>query len=173
MARYCAHGVKTLRREAAAYARLGGLAGVPRCYGMLDERYLVLERIHGQPYREAVIEDRQAWFDHLLNIIQGFHARGVAHGDLKSKSNLMMTADGEPCVIDFGTTVLRQEGFHPLGNRLFAYARQLDLNAWVKHKYQGRYEDASAADQALLKYSPLERWLRERRIRKWAREDQP
>ncbi|MEJ2535367.1 MAG: hypothetical protein P8008_07910, partial [Gammaproteobacteria bacterium] len=98
-----------------------------------------------------------------------FHERGVAHGDLKSKSNLMMTDAGEPCVIDFGTTVLRRDGFHPIRNRLFEYARQLDLNAWVKHKYEGRYEDASETDRALLNYSWIERWLRERRIRKWRR----
>jgi predicted Ser/Thr protein kinase len=162
---------KTLRREAAAYQRLAGLAGVPQFYGMVDERFLLLEFIHGQPYRDALIADRQAWFDALLHIIQGFHGRGVAHGDLKTKSNLMMTADGQPCVIDFGTTFIHRSGFHPLGNRLFEYARQLDLNAWVKHKYEGRYQDASPADRALLKYSALERWLREWRIRKWTRED--
>lgn len=162
---------KTLRREAEAYQRLAGLAGVPRCYGMVEDRFLLLEFIDGQPYRDAQIPDRQAWFDALLHIIQGFHARGVAHGDLKSKSNLMMTADGKPCVVDFGTTFIRRSGFHPVTNRLFEYACQLDLNAWVKHKYEGRYQDASPADQTLLKYSVVERWLREWRIRKWGRED--
>lgn len=162
----------TLQREANAYARLDGLWGIPRCLGMVDERYLVLEYIAGTTYRDAVIDDRQAWFDRLLGIIQGFHERGVAHGDLKSKSNLMMRDTGEPCVIDFGTTVMQRDGFHPIANRLFRYARQLDLNAWVKHKYQGRYEDASPSDKALLDYSALEKWLRQRRIRKWAKEDQ-
>jgi predicted Ser/Thr protein kinase len=160
----------TLEREARAYERMAGLRGVPRCYGLMGGRYLVLEYVRGVPYREADIDDREAWFARLLEIIRGFHDRGVAHGDLKSKSNLMMTDAGEPCVIDFGTTVLRREGFHPIRNRLFEYARQLDLNAWVKHKYEGRYEDASEADRALLDYSWIERWLRERRIRKWRRE---
>jgi tRNA A-37 threonylcarbamoyl transferase component Bud32 len=162
---------KTLEREARAYERMRGLGGVPRCYGLVAGRYLVLEYVEGTPYREAEIGDREAWFDRLLEIIRAFHDRGVAHGDLKSKSNLMMAATGEPCVLDFGTTVLRREGFHPIGNRLFEYARQLDLNAWVKHKYEGRYEDASEADRALLNYSWIERWLRERRIRKWRRQE--
>lgn len=156
----------TLEREHRAYQRLSGVPGVPRCYGLLEDRYLVLEYIHGQPYRDAVIEDRAAWFAQLLDTLQACHARGVAHGDLKSKSNLMNTDRGEPCVIDFGTTVLYDKGFHPIAHRMFAYACQLDLNAWVKHKYNGRYEDASAEDAALLHYSLPERLLRARRRRK-------
>jgi predicted Ser/Thr protein kinase len=161
----------TLEREHQAYERMEGLAGVPRCYGLVDKRYLVLEYIHGIPYREAEIEDRQSWFDDLLTIIRGFHERGVSHGDLKSKSNLVMTGTGRPCVIDFGTTVLLREGFHPINNRMFDYACQLDINAWVKHKYQGNYESASLADKALLKDSYIERWLRKRRRRKERRNE--
>ena len=96
----------TLEREHEAYRRMEGLPGVPRCFGMVDGRYLVLERIHGIPYRDADIADRETWFAALLQTLQGFHARGVSHGDLKSKDNLMFTDTGQPCVIDFGTTVL-------------------------------------------------------------------
>lgn len=150
----------TLEREYLAYQRLEGLPGVPRCYGMVAERYLVLEYVHGKPYREAIIEERGHWFDQLLGIIRGFHDRGVSHGDLKSKSNLMVTDRGEPCVIDFGTTFMYKQGFHLINNKMFEYGKRLDLNAWVKHKYHGRYEDASDADQALLNYSLLERLAR-------------
>ena len=153
----------TLEREHEAYRRMEGLPGVPRCFGMVDGRYLVLERIHGIPYRDADIADRETWFAALLQTLQGFHARGVSHGDLKSKDNLMFTDTGQPCVIDFGTTVLLKDGFHPINNRMFEYARQLDLNAWVKHKYEGDYEAASPADSALLNYSFVEKWLRKRR----------
>lgn len=156
----------TLVREHEAYRRLEGVAGVPRCYGFIAERHLVLEFIRGVPYREAVIADREEWFASLLGTIRECHNRGVAHGDLKSKDNLLVRDDGRPCVIDFGTTVLRREGFHPVRNRMFRYASQLDLNAWVKHKYAGRYEDASEQDRALLNYSFIERWLRGRRQRR-------
>lgn len=156
----------TLRREARAYERMDGLRGVPSFYGLLDDRFLVLEHLDGTPYRDTGIADRDTWFARLLEVIRGFHERGVAHGDLKSKSNLMVARSGGPRVIDFGTTVLHKPGFHPINNRLFAYAKQLDLNAWVKHKYEGRYEDASEADRSLLRYSRLERWLRGRRQRK-------
>lgn len=156
----------TLEREYEAYQRLEGVDGVPRCHGFVAHRFLVLEYIHGKPYREAEIADREDWFARLLATIEACHRRGVTHGDLKSKSNLMIRDNGRPCIIDFGTTVLYRKGFHPLKHRMFRYARQLDLNAWVKHKYEGRYEDASEQDRALLNYSFIERWLRKRRLRK-------
>ena len=90
---------------------------------------------------------------------------GVTHGDLKNKSNLMSTADGRPCIIDFGMTVVRRDGFHPLNHRLFAFFRQLDLNAWVKHKYHGKYADVSDEDRELLDYSFIEYWVRKLRGR--------
>lgn len=149
---------KTLRREFAAYQRLEGLAGVPECYGLLDNRYLVIEYIEGTPYRQAVWADRDAWFVEFLEILRGIHARGVSHGDLKSKGNIMVTVDQKPCVIDFGTAFVRKPGFHPINNRLFEYGARLDMNAWVKHKYHGRYADASEEDRALLNYGRIE-WL--------------
>ena len=155
----------TLNREVEAYRRLQGLGGVPKCYGMVADRYLVLEYVHGTPYREAEWVDREAWFAQLLTVIRGFHERGVSHGDLKSKSNLIVTADQKPCVIDFGTTVMHKTGIHPVNNLIFEYLKRLDLNAWVKHKYQGRYEDASEEDRALLNYSRVEAILR--RYRMW------
>lgn len=150
----------TLLREHAAYLRLDGLKGVPECYGLVNNKYLVLEFIKGTPYRHATWQDRDRWFEGLLDIIQGFHARGVSHGDLKSKANMLVTEDEQPCVIDFGTTFIHKTGFHPVNNYLFRYASRLDINAWVKHKYHGRYKNASDEDQDLLRYSLLEKVIR-------------
>jgi serine/threonine protein kinase len=147
---------KTLRREYQAYRRMDGITGVPECHGMLHGRYLVIEFIRGTPYREASWTDRDAWFQKFLEILRSIHERGVSHGDLKSKSNILVTAQEQPCVIDFGTSFLHKGGFHPLNNWLFEYGKRLDLNAWVKHKYHGRYADASEEDRALLDYGRIE-----------------
>jgi len=151
---------KTLKREYLAYQRLRGIAGVPECHGLLDGRYLVLEYVRGTPYREASWSDRDGWFAQLLVILRAIHARGVSHGDLKSKSNLLVRDDGQPCVVDFGTAFIEKPGFHPINNWLFRTGRRLDLNAWVKHKYHGIYRDASAEDARLLDYSWLETLVR-------------
>jgi len=155
----------TLEREYSAYQRLDGVVGVPACYGFLARRYLVMEFIDGTPYREATWQERDAWFAGLLSVIRAFHNRGVSHGDLKSKANVMVGVDQKPYVIDFGTTFLHKEGFHPLNNRLFEYGKRLDINAWVKHKYHGRYKDASPEDKELLRYSKLEYVVRKLRGR--------
>lgn len=155
----------TLEREYSAYQRLQGVVGVPVCYGMLAERYLLMEFIDGVQFRQASWSDRDHWFTVLLKIIRTFHARGVSHGDMKSKSNLIAGRDGTPYVIDFGTTFVHKDGFHPINNYLFEYSKLLDINAWVKHKYHGRYKDASEEDKKLLNYSKLEYVIRKIRGR--------
>jgi predicted Ser/Thr protein kinase len=147
---------KTLLREYAAYRRMDGLRGVPECYGLLDGRYLLMEFIRGAPYRQASWTDRTGWFRDFLEILRSIHARGVSHADLKSKSNILVTEDEKPCIIDFGTTFLHKPGFHPVNNWFFEYGKRLDINAWVKHKYFGRYADASETDRELLNYSRIE-----------------
>jgi predicted Ser/Thr protein kinase len=151
---------KTLLREYRAYRHLHGVAGVPECYGLLEGRYLLLEYVKGKPYREATWSDRDQWFDELLLVLRDIHARGVSHGDLKTKGNLLVTEDEKPCVIDFGTAFIEEPGFHPVNNWLFRMARQMDINAWVKHKYRGQYGNASEADNELLDYSWIERLVR-------------
>jgi len=151
---------RTLLREYEAYQRMEGLQGVPACHGMIDGRYLVLEYVRGVPYREATWTDRGRWFEDFLAVIRSFHTRGVSHGDLKSKSNIMVTEDEKPCVIDFGTAIVQREGFHPVNNWLFDHGKRLDINAWVKHKYGGRYQDISGADLELLDYSRIEYLVR-------------
>ena len=156
---------RTLLREYEAYRRMEGVAGVPRCHGLVAGRYLVLEFIRGTAFREATWTDRERWFAEFLEVLQAIHARGVSHGDLKSKGNIMVTEDEKPCVIDFGTAFVSKPGFHPVNNWLFEHGRRMDLNAWVKHKYHGRYADVSDEDRELLDYSFIEYWVRKLRGR--------
>lgn len=148
----------TIRHEYRAYQRLSGLTGFPRCHGLVDGQWLVLEFIQGQPFRDAEFPDRQRFFGQLLETIRAMHARGVAHGDLKRKSNLLVTTDGRPMLLDLGAATLNQPGRRPLNRRLFEFICQTDLNAWVKLKYGG-YEGVSETDRGLLRRSGLERTL--------------
>ena len=125
-----------LRREHRAYARLEGVAGVPRCYGLVDGRFLVLERVSGTPFREAVLDGDDAFFSELLALIERLHARGVVHGDLKKKENLLVGESGAPIALDFATAMVRRSGFAPLNHFMWRTLRQFDFNAWLKHKYR-------------------------------------
>ncbi len=150
----------TLRREYQAYQKMQGVANIPQCFGFLQQQYLVMEYIHGSPYREAVWEDRDKWFTEFRQTIEAFHQCGLSHGDLKSKSNIIVTTDQKPCVIDFGTAIIHKPGFHPINHTLFKFSQRIDRNAWVKHKYHGDYNAAIAADENWLEYSKLESVLR-------------
>ncbi len=149
-----------LRNELRAYSRLEGLAGIPRCYGLIDQRHLVLEHVGGVPFRRADIADRAFYFERLLELLRAMHGRGVAHGDLKKKDNVLVVDGRMPYVIDFGVAVCRREGFAPLNNYWYRLAQTFDYNAWVKLKYDGNLEGASEADLRLTRRTAVEKLSR-------------
>jgi len=151
-----------LRREAAVYARLGGIAGIPRSFGLVGEG-LVLEHVAGPSLREHEprIGDREAFFAKLLATIEGMHAAGVAHGDFKRKDNIIVGAGERPYLIDFGIAVRRSETSALWNRVVFAPLKQMDMNAWIKLKYGRRVDPESehgvlSAEDAAI-YRPL--WL--------------
>lgn len=156
---------RCLQREYRAYQRLQGVGGIPQCHGLLAGRYLVLQYVPAESLRDARIDDRARWFAALFKVLQAMHHAGVAHGDLKRKSNLLVTAQQQPLLIDFGTAWICRRGFHPFNRWLFAFLARTDLNAYVKHKYCGRYQDVTLEDAHLLRYSWLEGLIS--RWRKW------
>ena len=141
-----------LRREAHAYELMAGLPGVPHSPGMLDDTCLVLEFIDGESMKQARhgLEDPPAFYDRLREIISGFHALGVAHGDLKRKDNVLVVAGERPVVIDFGTAVTRDRSL--FDRLMFRLVRRFDYNAWIKNKYDGDYD--AITDEDLRWYRP-------------------
>lgn len=149
---------QSLKREYRTYRRLAGIQGFARCHGLFEGRFLILDYIDGKDFRRADLEKPEAFFAELLQIIQAMHQRGVAHGDLKRKDNLRIDRSGRPVILDLGTAILHQGSSGWLNRQLFEFARQTDLNAWVKLKHGG-YADIPAQDLRYLKRSRLERWL--------------
>lgn len=142
-----------LRREYKTYRRLDGLVGIPRCFGFFQNRYLVLEHVEGQTMRDANIADRETFLAEMLDIIKALHSRGVAHGDLKRKDNILITPDSKPYLIDFGVSAVRKRGFRPLNYFWHGFCHQHDFNAWLKHKYGRDLVNMSPEDVSL--YRPL------------------
>lgn len=152
-----------LRHEYAAYRRLAGLRGVPRCDGLGADGELLLEYIEAQAYDDRLFPDeavRAQFFGRLLELIHALHAAGVSHSDLKRRGNILVDAGFEPWLIDFGTAVLRKPNGGFVNRLLFRHACRIDLNAWVKLKYRRQFDAISPADQ---------RWYRPSRIENLAR----
>lgn len=135
-----------LRHEYSIYRRLEGVTGIPNCHGFFMNRYLVLEHVDAQTMRHAQIGDRESFFAEMLKVIQAMHERGVAHGDLKRRDNVLVTPDSRPYLIDFGVAVYRKPGFHPFKHFWHSFSHQHDFNAWVKHKYSSNFDNLSPED---------------------------
>ena len=159
-------GRRAIRREALVYARLQGVDGVPRSFGLAAGEHLVLEHIDGPTLREsgAGLADRERFFDRLLATLRAMHAAGVAHGDLKRKENLLVGPDESPRLIDFGIAAVDQDG--ALARLRFDWTRQVDLNAYIKLKYGPDRSAMTAQDAALYRPLWIERVLRKAR-RPW------
>ena len=146
-----------LRREHDIYRRLAGISGIPRCYGLFLGHHLALEYLDARTIRQASISDRDSFFVEMLAIIESIHERGVAHGDLKRKDNILVTRDSRPYLVDFGVSVFRKPGFHPLNRFRHGFSHQHDYNAWLKHKYNRNYDDMSPEDARYFRSLWIER----------------
>ena len=152
-----------LRREARVYQQLAGVDGVPHSPGLLDKTWLVLEFIDGASLKEArrTLENPELFYTRLREVIEACHAVGVAHGDLKRKDNVLVMAGEQPCIIDFGTAVMRAGGL--LDRLMFRLVRRFDYNAWIKVKYARDYAAISATDLQWYRPTIVERgfrWMR-------------
>lgn len=161
-----------LRREYDIYCRLTGISGIPRCHGFFLDRHLVLEHVDAQTMRQTMISDREAFFAEMFAIVTSIHERGVAHGDLKRKDNILVTHDSRPCLIDFGVSVFRKPGFHPFNRFRHNFSHQHDFNAWLKHKYNRDFENMSPEDARYFRPLWIERASR-RIKRTWRKITRP
>lgn len=158
-------------RERKAYRRLRGLEGVPALYAVIDGLALVMEEIDGEPVegleKEGRLTDR--FFRDLEALVRAFHARGLAHCDLKRAPNILLGRDGRPYLVDWSAALFAGElRFFPL-NRLYERFLQDDLNALIKLRLRHRPEGVTPEERRrYLERGPVERVVR--RIRDRARE---
>jgi len=148
-----------LYNEYRVYRRLAGIDGVPACLGFVGRRYLVLECIDGAPVRRAQITDPEHFFRTLLERIRSMHQRGIAHGDLKKKDNILVVDGRDPWLIDFGVAVVRKNRIAPVNHYLFRLFKRFDYNAWVKLKSRSSAH-LSVAEQGYYRRTLVERVAR-------------
>lgn len=146
-----------LRHEYRIYQKLDGLSAVPQCYGMANNEYLVLEYIEGHTIRDNRPDSDSDFYPKLFQAIQQMHGRGVAHFDLKRKENLLVTPDNNPVMIDFGVSISHKGSWHLLNRYLYKLAKQFDLNAWVRHKCNRRYDELSDEDRQYYRKTLIEK----------------
>lgn len=128
-------GLYSVWREATIYELLGGIAGVPGFVGRIDRYALATEYIPGKGAGEAQPgEVGEAFFDQLHETVEAVHRRGVALCDLRNMNNVLISAGGEPYVIDFAAAIRRGAPWNLLLNGLFRVFAQDDRLGVIKLK---------------------------------------
>ena len=124
------YGRYSLYREGRAYARLEGVSGVPRCFGLEGKDVLLLEHINGKPlsqFKRGSIPE--SVFIKLKKIISCMHDRGVANGDLH-RSNVLLTPDWDVYLIDYASAFFTNKADRP--SFLFRGIKDLDMYSFER-----------------------------------------
>jgi predicted Ser/Thr protein kinase len=128
-----AAGPWLIGREAGIYAALEGIPGVPRLIGRLDRWALLVEHIEGRSCADYADGELPAeFFDRLLEVVEGMHARGVVHCDIKNRANIVVTAEGKSYLIDFASAFRRGSRLNLLRRSAFERFRVDDLRGVMK-----------------------------------------
>lgn len=122
-------GPLLIRRECGALIKLRDVDGFPKLIEKIDRYAMAIEHIDGLPLRDIKDPLPEGFFDKLTDVMRSSHGRGVAHCDLRSSGNVMITTAGEPRVVDFAACVMRGRGWNPLINFIFRQFAVGDLYA--------------------------------------------
>lgn len=117
------------RREVRALRALADHPAVPRFRGWIDARAFAVAYRPGRRMSRRLRGRIPAGFvGRLEEAVAGMHRRGVAHLDLRHRSNVLVDEAGEPVLIDFGSAVTFRPG--GLGARLvLPWLARLDRRA--------------------------------------------
>lgn len=150
-----------IARESRIYRRLDGAPGVPRLIGLLDRHALVVEHIEGRACSEFPDGSLpREFFDRLERVVKSIHERGVVHCDIKNRSNIVVTDELDPYIVDFAAAFTHEGCFGTLRRFAFERFRTDDLRAVVKARLLvGRiWNDAD--EHFAFHHGPAERAVR-------------
>jgi hypothetical protein len=98
-------------REVRALRALDGLPTVPRFLGSIDALAFAVEYRPGRRMsRKLAGRVPPDFLGRLETALREMHRRGVAHLDLRHRSNVLVGEDGDPILIDFGSALTFRPG---------------------------------------------------------------
>lgn len=124
------------RREIRALYQLDDVEGVPKVIRVFDARSFLMTDLDAVPFRGSVMEKDQwsVFFPKLETLIHRIHAEGVAHCDLRSLDNTLVTAKGNPAIVDFVGCFRRGKNWNILTCWMFRRLCAVDYSAIGKQK---------------------------------------
>jgi predicted Ser/Thr protein kinase len=143
-----------------AYRRLKGVAGVPRFYRTLDRHAIIIEYVGGMRLPKCYTRygGVPCVVERINEILARVHDRGIIHGDLRSRDNLLATAEGDLYLIDFSSATVFEPGSWAW-RTLFPRLRRAEERALLKWKVLLTPEDLTPEELASHR--------RFKRVRRW------
>jgi hypothetical protein len=148
-------GAFMVGREMSAMRKLQGFPGFPRDPFRLD-RFAVAYRYEtGRDIgRAAPGLLTPAFFGKLESLVAEMHRRGVAHLDLRSGSNALVTGAGEPYILDFQSHVSLDGLPRFLRNLL------IDVDRSGVYKHWARLAPGTLGEERSALLERMNRWRR-------------
>lgn len=162
-------------REEKAYRRLKNLEGVPKYYGTIEGLAIITEFIDGKHLKQVEKERKlsPSVFSRLERLIKDFHARGIAHCDLKRTPNILVTKQDRPYILDWAAAVSYREcrifPFTRLYNRLVRDDEMAIIKIKLRYlpenvtpEQRSHYEERSRAEHLIRAIrNKLREWLQQ------------
>jgi hypothetical protein len=157
------------RRELRALHRLQGIPGVPKVLRVLGSDAFLMEYLSGRIARGYRYRDNppelipEVFFPAAENLLNAMHDRGIAHCDLRSRGNLLVTPEATPVALDFVAHYHRGARWNILDRWLFNRFCDADYTALARLKLRHAPHLLTEVDRAGLardKKSGLERAAR-------------
>ena len=151
---------RALRHESDTLQRLENISGIPQYCGFDGPDRLIISYLSHQKTLPGNRDHQRSefpppvFFDTLEEMVEKMHKRGVAHGDIRRR-NILVDGDN-PCLIDFGTAVIRDARPHWFHRRLFNFVKRVDTIKVVKLKQAYYPEHVTETEKTLLEDKP---WL--------------
>ena len=136
-----------VRRELSALERLRGISGIPTDVFRIDPYALAYRFVPGSELANVGPDSATPdYFRELEATVLAMHARGIAHLDLRSGGNILVTQAETPLVIDFQS--------HVTLDRLPGFFRRmlqgLDLGGVYKH-WSDRHPESLGAERRTIR----------------------
>jgi predicted Ser/Thr protein kinase len=151
-----------VRREVRALQFLRGTPGVPHFFCRIGQLAFAMEYIEGTPIATfSKGELPPEVFPRVQQVIDEIHSRGVAHCDLKRRTNLILTPQGTVYLIDFAAALIGNRPFHPVTNWLQRQMVEVDNKSLPRLKKFVAPELLTEEDKRKLENpTVLEKWAR-------------
>ncbi len=123
-------------RECKALRKLAAVKSIPNLLSKPSSRAFLMS-YHDSEQITRLTQYTPEWpafFDKLSAAIAEIHEAGVAHNDLRNPTNTLVTADGEPILVDLVACFCRGHVWNLPNQWLFNKFSKVDLSAITKIK---------------------------------------